>query len=434
MIIDFSVKNFLSFKDTQKISFVASNYDKTSLPENVIDPKLPGELEDLRLLKGLAIYGANAAGKSNVLNAMMFLKHLVINSATKTNEGDEIPATPFALDPACGNQPSEFVIRFIINGVRYHYSLAVNKERVLFESLSAFPSGKEQVWYEREWDDENKTYKWKPERPSGYTRSPDREEMTRSNALYLSTAVNLNDEQLKPVYLFFKDNLRFLKQNSEINGLKPDFTGHMMLQDENIKKFILHMMTRADLGLISAEIREGEYKRELFPKTANKEIVEELVGKKFVNITLVHKGHEGHEFSTIYWGDESDGTKKFFSLLGPWLHFMTNSYCMGVDELETSLHPTMVAELLKFFFFFKYESTPQIIFTTQNPLLLDQTLLRRDQIWFADKDDEGATQLYPLTDYSPRKGESLVRGYMAGRYGAVPFIPEGLLGKDEDAQ
>jgi hypothetical protein len=434
MIIDFSVKNFLSFKDTQKISFVASNYDKDTLPENLIDPKISGELEDLRLLKGLAIYGANAAGKSNVLSAMGFLKHLVTYSATKTNEGDEIPVAPFALDLACENEPCEFLIRFVVGGVRYHFSLALNKQRILFESLSAFPKGREQVWYAREWDEEQKNYSWEPERPTGYNRDPVSEKKTRSNALYLSTAVNLNDEQLAPVYLFFKDKFHFLRQNSERYGQTPDFTARLMQNNEEMKKLILQMMKGADLGLLSAHIKEVEFKTEGFLPDTPKEILDKYIGKKYTSVRLSHKGHDGREFSTIDWDDESDGTKKYFSLIGRWLDMMVSGYCVGIDEIETSLHPMMVVELLRFFFASKSDNTPQIIFTTHNPLLLDQTLLRRDQIWFADKDDEGATLLSPLTDYKPRKGESLVRGYMAGRYGAVPFIPGGLFGKDDDAQ
>jgi len=430
VIIDFSVRNFLSFKEEQKISFVASNSDK-SLPDNLIDPKLSGKLRDERLLKGLALYGANAAGKSNVLAAMQFLKGFVTNSATKTNEGDEIHVAPFALDPACAGQPSEFIIRFVVDGTRFHYTVALNRTRVLYESLSAFPNGKQQVWFEREWDDENKAYTWGPESPTGYKRDPMCEVKTRSNALYLSTAVNLNDEQLKPVYFFFKNRVHFLKNNYGINELGPEFTGRWMTKDRANHVAVMQMMTRADLGLLSAQVKEIEYKREDLPSYIPKDIADEIVGKKHIDIRLGHKGLGGVEYATIDWEDESEGTKKFLSFVGPWFDIMQNGYCVGIDEIESSFHPMMVVELLKALFESKSSNTPQIIFTTHNPLLLDQTLLRRDQIWFADKDDEGATQLYPLTDYSPRKDESLIRGYMAGRYGAVPFIPEGLLGKAE---
>ena len=155
MIIDFSVKNYRSFRDEQRISFVASRHYK-DLPENLIDPGLEGSgFSDLRLLKGLAIYGANAAGKSNVLHALHFLKQMVEDSATDLDEGDETGTEPFALDEVMPGQPSEFVLRFALAGVRYHFVLVLDRTRILFESLSCFPKGREQIWYERSWDDES---------------------------------------------------------------------------------------------------------------------------------------------------------------------------------------------------------------------------------------------------------------------------------------
>jgi uncharacterized protein len=433
MIIDFSVKNFLSFKDAQKISFVASNHIK-KLPGNVIDPKLPGELSNLRLLKALALYGPNAAGKSNVLNALSFFKSLVTDSATKTTEGDEIPVEPFALDSACENEPSEFMLRFIVGGIRYHYALALNKKRVLFESLSAFPLGREQVWFAREWDEEAGKYTWGPERPTGYVRNTEREKLTRSNALYLSKAAELNDELLAPVFLFFKKDFHFIDQSSVIGGAGPGFTGRTMIKDEKKKSQIHQMMRHADLGLSNSQVREVEYKREELPPDTPKDILDEIIGKKHISVKLGHKGHDGREFFTIDWDNESDGTIKYFSLVGPWLDIMENGYCVGIDEIETSLHPFMVMELLKLFFNKESNSSAQLLFTAHNPLLLDQTLFRSDQTWFADKDDEGATHIYPLSDFKIREDESLLKGYMVGRYGAVPFIPNGLLGKDADAK
>ena len=165
MIIDFSVKNFRSFRAEQRISFIASNYDK-DLPGSVIELGLPG-LDGVKLLKALAIYGATAAGKSNVLMAMMFLDHFVENSATDLDEGDPTGVEPFVLCPECPKQPSEFGLRFVVEGVRYHFALVVDQERVLYESLSAFPEGVERVWYERSWNEETATYDWSPHRPTG---------------------------------------------------------------------------------------------------------------------------------------------------------------------------------------------------------------------------------------------------------------------------
>ena len=128
-------------------------------------------------------------------------------------------------------------------------------------------------------------------------------------------------------------------------------------------------------------------------------------------------------------GYGTHGPQRWFALAGPWLDILRNGSTVCIDELETSLHPLMLRALLELMF--SASENPngaQILFTTHNPLLLDATLLRRDQVWFTDKDAHGAAHLYPLTDYQPRKGESLVRGYLSGRYGAVPFLPEGLLG------
>jgi hypothetical protein len=143
---------------------------------------------------------------------------------------------------------------------------------------------------------------------------------------------------------------------------------------------------------------------------------------------LLHAAPAGRALP-LSWGRESHGTHRLFALVGPLLEHLRAGRTLCVDELETSMHPLMVRELLRLFFGAGENSAnAQIIFTTHNPLLLDPTLVRRDQVWFTDKDEEGRSHLYPLTDYDPRVGESLVRGYLAGRYGGVPFVPEGLLG------
>jgi len=425
MLIDFSVKNFRSFRDEQKISFVASNQYK-DLPENLIDPQLEGRgFSDLRLLKGLAIYGANAAGKTNVLNALRYVTHMVQNSATELDEGDSTGTEHFALDDATIAGPSEFVLRFALLGVRYHFVLVLNQTRILFESLSAFPKGREQVWYERVWDDANQKYTWSPERPTDYRRDPSRVNVTRENALYLSTAVKFNDEQLKPIYLWFKQKVRFLRLNVDVS---PRFTVQRIMEDPNDRARITRLLQHADIGVLSAKASERDITRGELPDDLPDAVVEKILkNQKHFEITLGHRGVEGREFP-LPWEQESSGTHKFFALAGPWLDILKNGYFAGLDEIESSMHPTVVSALLKLFFADQTnDQGAQLLFTTHNPLLLDTEVIRRDQVWFADKDDEGATHLYPLSDYKPRNKESLVRGYMSGRYGAIPFIPHGLL-------
>ena len=170
-----------------------------------------------------------------------------------------------------------------------------------------------------------------------------------------------------------------------------------------------------------------------------------LLPERFWQVTFQHEGKDGEHFP-INWWNESAGTRRFFSVLGPWLELVHSGSVLGpwealvnkgqvlcVDELETSLHPSLAAELLRLLFkLTSAQSRSQLLFTTHNPLLLDMTLLRRDQVWFADKNQEGESFLYPLTDYKPRADESLVRGYLSGRYGAVPFIPRGLVVSEPD--
>lgn len=428
MIIDFSVANVRSFHSEQRISFVASNQYK-DMPENLIDPGLEGaEFKNLRLLKGLALYGANAAGKTNVLHALRYLAHMVEDSATDLDEGDPTGVEPFALAKEAGTEPSEFTLRFVVDGVRYHFVLVLDKVRVLFESLSAFPKGREQVWYEREWDEEKAAYQWSPARPTGYRRDPNRVKYTRDNALYLSTAVKFNDEQLKPIYLWFKDKVCFLRLNHHFPPLSPRFTVKRVMEDPNDRARITRLLQHADIGILSAKASERELTRGDFPADMPEAVVEKILeNNKHIEITLGHRGENGAEYA-LPWEEESSGTQQLFALAGPWLDILKNGYFAGLDEIESSMHPSMVSALLKLVFSEKTNAQgAQLLFTTHNPLLLDAEVMRRDQVWFADKDDEGATHLYPLTDYKPRNKESRVRGYMSGRYGAVPFIPQGLL-------
>lgn len=428
MIIDFSVKNFRSFREEQTISFVASNYDK-DLPQNLIDPQLPG-LEGMKLLKALGIYGANAAGKSNLLHALGFLEQFVSHSATKLNEGDKTGVDPFALSIETINEPSEFVLRFVVEGVRYHFALIVSPMRVLLEKLSAFPEGVERVYYERSWDESSESYEWEPKRPTGFKRDPKLVDYTRSNALFLSTAAKWNSQEVAPIYRWFREHLGFFRVNLDF-AMSTEGTVRYLRSGKPQSDAVIRALKSADLGLTSVSAREREITAKDFPARMAPLIVERLFAEdRIMEIHFGHRGDEGDNYH-LPWEDESSGTQKFFTLIGPWLTVLETGSVACVDEIESSMHPLMVFELLKLVFDPTVNrKNAQILFTTHNPLLLDPTLLRRDQIWFADKDDEGGTHLYPLTDYKPRKGESLVRGYLAGRYGGIPFIPDGLLGKE----
>ena len=435
MLIELRVKNFRSFRDEQVLSLVASNYDK-ELPENLIPTDFPG-LKDTRLVKGAALYGANASGKSNLLLALRTLQRLVRDSAHARAEAP-IPAETFALAQQTASEPVVLDITLIAKGVRYEYAIAFTKERVVAERLTAFPEGKAQLWYERTWNTGSGTYDWAPDRSAYYQRDAKRVEFTRANALYLSTAVKLNDQQLAPIYAWFTEQLQLVNLAAD-GGISAGFTASLLQEESPFGRQVINLLRHADFGVCNARAFEKPWARDDFPDDPfPDDLVREAVAavKKQTRLVLL-LAHRAAGQSTVElpWDAESEGTRRFFGLAGPWLDILAKGYVVCIDELDTSMHPLMVFELLKLMF--SVEHNPkgaQILFTTHNPLLLDPTLMRRDQVWFTDKKETGESFLYPLTDYKPRKGESLVRGYLSGRYGAVPFIPAGLMAADDPPQ
>jgi AAA15 family ATPase/GTPase len=438
MIIEFRVQNYRSFRKEQTLSFVASNYDK-SLPENIIAPELPG-LPDLRLVKAVALYGPNAGGKTNVLVALSFLKWLVIESASGQKPDAMLPVQPFALDKESPGQPTMLHLTFVVDKVRYELAVAVTKERVVQERLVAYPNGHAQIWYDRVWNEETKSYEWSGDAATDFKRDPDIVEKTRPNTLFLSAAAQWNNAQVAPLYTWFASKLLFLQLGPEQLLLNEYvYTAQTVSSSSDAGKLITDLLQSADFGVknISA-VDESRTERAIKTFGALKTFVREAgvpantMPEKAWRVTFQHEGKDGELFP-IEWGEASAGTQRFFTILGPWLSVALYNQVLCVDELDTSLHPSLAAELLRLFFQRAGgKDGSQVIFTTHNPLLLDMTILRRDQIWFVDKSQEGESFLYPLTDYKPRADESLVRGYLSGRYGAVPFIPRGLTAGAED--
>jgi len=414
----------------QTLNLMASNQDK-SLPDNCIATDLPG-LAGKRWVKGVALYGANASGKTTVLKALMALGTMVENSAKMTDPKEPIAQIePFALAPGQPETPTAFAVAFVAEGVRYEYRIAATRESIWHESLRAFPRAKEQLWFSRDWNAESGSYAWSPERPTGFQRDTQLEGYTLSNMLFLSKAVANNRTELEPVFRWFKEQLEFLYLGAGSIPLRST-TSKMLQEQIPLHDRIVALLRHADIGVTDARIIEKRLtgnvaigiKLENVPPENRERIPKNL----WLMPELTHRGSGTAEVS-LPWASESGGTRRFFELAGPWLDILSKGHTVCVDELESSMHPLMVRELLRLFF--SATENPhgaQILFTTHNPLLLDATLMRRDQVWFTDKDADGEAHLYPLTDYQPRKGESLVRGYLSGRYGAVPFIPAGLLG------
>ncbi len=422
MFIEFNVTNYRSIRDIQTISMAASKYYNELDEMNCFDSGATGLP---KMLRSAVIYGPNAAGKSNLFRAMDFMQSFVLESHSQ-QEGQTIKTVPFALNKRSQTEPSEFEIFFLQDNVRYQYGFAANRMRVTKEWLLAFPEGKAQRWYEREYDgtaDEDKWY-------FGSKFSGRRQlwqEATRKNALFLSTAIQLNNEQLKPVFSWFQNKFVTILPGTSIN-LK--FSIDQCASEEGTLR-IMEFMNSADISISGIEIKKipiPPMKSEMLPPDMPQPIKEkfilEMQGKELPDIQFLHKTDTG-ESVPFRFSDESDGTKRLFAFAGPWLDVLAKGRILFVDELGTSLHPLMVRFLLGLIQnpeINRYNA--QLIFTTHDTSVLDTDILRRDQIWFVEKDGEQASKLYPLSDFKPRQGEALEKGYLKGRYGALPFIGE----------
>jgi len=418
MLVNFKVKNFRSIKEEQLFSMVASS-QKEFIDTHTF---LPTTSKKLSLVKTAAIYGANAAGKSNILKALKTMKKIVCDSATKYQRGDELPVKPFLFDKEV-NEPTEFEINFIYDKVRYQYGFAVTKEKITEEWLIAYPKRRAQNWFVRVYDEKAKDYKWQfGDKLTG--KKQIWKSSTRSNALFLSTAVSLNSEQLKPVFDWFAKKLKI----AGVGGWEPSFTMSKCL-DKKYKENILRFLKIADIDIEDIEIKVDKFDPfdlpDDMPIELKEKIVQGLKGKKLIKeVKFYHLDNYGKKVALDF-NDESDGTQKLFAFIGPWIDSLENANVLLIDELHDNFHPLMVKFLIEMFHNKDMnKSNAQLIFTTHETSILNQDIFRRDQIWFCEKLNK-ATRLYPLTDFRPRKKvENLEKGYLSGRYGATPFFQD----------
>ena len=421
MLIEFKVTNFRSINETQTLSLVAGS-GKELVTENTFESGLPGFP---RLLRSAVIYGANAAGKTNLLRALQYMQSLVLSSAT-FQEGTRIAHTPFKLSRAMSGKPSEFEAVFADEkGVRYEYGFSVDAERFHKEWLIAYPHGRPQNWYERNYQAGKKEYEWNfSTKLKGSPRVW--RDATRGNALFLSTAIQLNSEQLRPVFQWFQKKLVLVFGNEAgLPQLNPSLTFQLLEQSEGKQK-LLRFVQAADLGIDDLAIQ----KVPIAPSVAAEAnlVSEPQPGSPvttLIRITSFHKADGTGAPIPLDLGEESKGTQILFHSAGAWMNVLNNGEVIFYDELDTSLHPLMTRFLIRQFHGATTNpKNAQLVFTTHDTSLLDADIFRRDQVWFIEKDKKSASKVYPLSDFSPRKDEALERGYLRGRYGALPFIGE----------
>ena len=415
MFVEFVVENFRSIKSRQVFNMVRAK--TTELEENTFDPLVDGVNP---MLRSSAIYGANAAGKSNFIKALDVMQDIVLGSAQKTQRGNSLPVVHHKLCETTIDKPTEFEVVFVSKGVKYQYGFSATKERIMEEWLYAFPKSRPQRWFIRAFDHEKREYAW--DFSSLFTgKKQVWKDATKSNSLFLSTAIMLNNDQLKPVFDWFSETLKV----AGIGGWSGAFTAEYCTENENQKRAVLNFLNSVDLDISDLKFEAKKIDNSAFPEDMPPEIrdkiIEELKGKEFVDIKTVHETAQGKQV-LFELEEESDGTRKLFSFAGPWLDALQNGLVLFIDELHDSLHPNIVKFLVSVFHCKKSNpKNAQLVFTTHESSILDQDIFRRDQVWFCKKETDQSSILYPLTDFSPRRGtENIEKSYLAGRYGALP--------------
>ena len=409
MLIEFSVTNFLSFKDKNTFSMVASS-DK-SLKENFV------KSEKQNILKTTALYGANASGKTNLFQILSLISHMIKNS-NFFDPNTKLPIKPFKLDKKTINKPSEFEIKFIIDNIRYLYGFKADKEKIHEEYLTYYPNGRPVKIFERKKVSE---YSFNE---SDKKILNDIKNKNTDNKFFITTATNWNFEKTKPAYDFLTEKLGVVLSYEQITNYS--YSMYAKDKDKKLEKFALKFLEKADFNIKGYNVIE----RKLTEDQINKlpELIKSFVpaDTKFFKINTKHVV-SGNEYE-LEIEEESLGTQVVFSFIPVIKDVLDNKKILIIDEFDKSLHPFLVKYIVEIFNDKKINKNgAQLIFNTHDTNLLDLELLRRDQIWFAEKNDkDGSSTIYPLDDFSVRKNENVEKGYLLGRYGAIPFLNNNL--------
>jgi len=419
VIIRYTVGNFASIKEKQELSFVASGLrdDTSALLSTSVAPSKA-------LLPVALIYGPNASGKTSFVRSLKRFTREIKDSHPRRRADEKVRRNYFRLDANYKNQPTMFDLEFECNNTRYQYGYEIFQGRFSSEWLYSYPNEKLTKLFSREGDDfkfsrvlhgNNKTIS----------------QLTRPNSLFLSAAVQNSHEQLTEVANFIADNLYYMSSSSSAVDI------HAMFQGGEVDRRIISILSETRAGVCSARKRSQKMPEEaakfmaglqdLFADLAQED--GEDVRKRFKQTMareteFVELGHRnvGGEIDYFPLDIESAGTIRLLALLNNAFKAIDSGGMLVIDEIDASLHTRMCELLITLFQNPKLNTKKaQLLATTHDTNLMRSPSLRRDQLWFAEKARVGATEIYPLTDISTRKGDNIERGYLQGRYGAVPF-------------
>jgi predicted ATPase len=427
VLIQFRVENHRSLRDEQILSLAATS-DKVGT--HVLRVEGLGEA----LVPVVAIYGANASGKSNVLAALSFLRHAVVDSQ-RTWDVEGTPQDPFRLSRK-SSEPSLYEVDVVIDGVRYRYGFQLSASRIEEEWLFAWPHGRKAMWFERDGDrfEFGKTLHGENDAIRGFTRP---------NSLFLSAAAQNNHTTLLPLFRYFSAWQFSLERGPGLYGRAWFALAAARRLDPQSgaadRDAIMQLLQGADTGIVDVRVEPAREEELDLDLGVQQDTTLRALGSRWKAPTMVfrHRTVDG-EHAWLPLASESAGTLALLKLAPPILDTLRSGGLLCIDELEASLHPTLALNVVRLFNDPKHNPHhAQLVFATHDTNLLGSLVgepaLRRDQIWFTEKDENGGTHLYPLTDFHPRKEENLERGYLQGRYGAVPFLGE-LVGRAAEGE
>ena len=413
MLLRFGVENHLSVCRRQELSFAASSLKDRR------DVLIPCDAVDTgAVLPAVLIYGANASGKTNFVNAISTMRKMVLWSQTRGDPSGGVPRHKFRLDRSWSERPSCFDIDFVIAGTRYHYGFEADDERFTSEWLYEFPKAHRRKLFERE-GEKFEFGRWL----KGQNNSI--KGLTRSNGLFLSAAAQTGHVQLSRIYEYFND-MSFTGSTS-VAGVEALESFAKARSADRVIEFLKSINTGVT-GYKRSEVDIPEDAREFRRKlqavlarvTDDALEMESDDEETAVNIQLTHHGATGEEIHFDL-SLESAGTLRLLVILSQAFNALDRGLPVILDELDASLHTYASEAVLRLFCSHRVNRKgAQLIATTHDTNLMRSNILRRDQFWFAEKNAEGATEIYPITDIRTRKGDNLELGYLQGRYGAVP--------------
>lgn len=401
MLLDFRCSNHRSIKEEVRFSMIAGS-DTTS-------EELLKKFGNYRVLRSAIIYGANGSGKSNFINALAFVRSLVSNSI-HYQPGQDIPQVPHKL--SLDEEPGEYYIQFEKNNIRYAYGFSVKKKIIQDEYLYYFPKGRQVKIFERNGMEVTPGDRYK----SALDVSVG---ILKENRLFLSCAANYsNIKEIEEAFMFFSTDM--VMYNPEMNNW-TEYSVELMQKNPRLKKVFVDILQALGTGIKDVKVKLEKMKLADLPQ--------ELQLPDVLKNILGSQEGVGIEAKVIYdkfevdLTEESAGIKRLFQMICPIIDILNHGRILICDELESSLHEAVIYQIVQLFQHYEKDKFAQLIFSTHDTGLLDTGLFRRDQIWFTQLNSERATDLYSLVEIrNVRKTENLEKGYMSGKYGAIPML------------